>query len=182
MPNPNIIQAEFFHVGGKGLSLEEVFAECRERTADSRELSQAGIENDPHIKTVIRFFDKEGILTQAVIEAEEMRKHDEELSNHVSRSWGPVRWLLGMWLHLIERKIAVIDNDLRVATTLGCATIILSKETVAVEKFDHSFRVVRPEERYDLLQSVCASTSVWVFVFEPNDMLADKNEMIACFI
>ncbi len=70
--HPNIVQAEFFHIGGKeNQQLGELMAEAQEwiQTAVS-----AILEGVPpsivgaRIKTVVRFFDEDGSLTRYVAE------------------------------------------------------------------------------------------------------------------
>lgn len=57
---------------------------------------------------------------------------------------------------------------------------VRASQDVAVERSDHSFRPMRREEAYELVVAAEKATGTWLFVYKSNDLLADKNEMVAC--
>lgn len=76
----NMVQAEFFHVGGENAgSLDALFEECGERVADGLELVLQGREARSGIKTVVRFFDVGSALTALALQAEALKKRDREV-------------------------------------------------------------------------------------------------------
>ncbi len=81
MVNPqNVLQFEFFHVGGPEINtVEEVFTQCAERTADSLEMVLSGHETRTGITTVIRIYDTEGKVTIWAKKIEELKNRNEYL-------------------------------------------------------------------------------------------------------
>lgn len=175
-----LIQAEFFHVGGPNTkSLEELLEECRKRTADVL-LPQDDIGHS-RIKTVIRFFDESEELTKLVLRAAELQKRRIDLigttGTNLLRCWllsKEYRRLLAQWSSMVEqiqkRAVQCADNALT------------SSRAVAIERLNHSFRLIRPDEAHEVSEKIRNSKDVWLFVFEPNELLSEANTPIGSYM
>ena len=165
----NIVQAEFFHVGGKGVkTLEALDAEILGRVADGAP-----------IKTTVRFFDEGGFITDFVLNLASIEEHESSLVAAVSRTRGWKKSFLGRRHHrLVRRTLDLKARRARLAA-LQLRTAIETSRKVAVELPDRSFRPVAPDERHDLLEAAERATDAWIFVFKPNDLLADCHEDVA---
>jgi hypothetical protein len=166
-PNRNIVQAEFFLVNVRADSLDDMLADCAERKAD-----------DVPIKCVVRFYDNGTVTRFAKLLAWMKKKKDE----HVKLGWcysKPPRTLFdyliwawvdiaGDWLN--ERKVSVVARQLKRATR--------ARQTIAVESEGHRFREAHRDELHELTEAARAASDVWLFVFKPNHLLADKNEFV----
>ena len=176
----NIAQVEFFHVGGKDTpSLDVLFDECGERIADGLELVLQGCEAKSGIKTVVRFFDESGSLTKIALKAARLSRQDRALMNNFANAGGLRRW----WLDIQSRRLAgqsiALKEKLRMLAAEQLREAISASRDVAVECFDHSFRPMRREEAHELIVATEKAKSAWLFVFKPNDLLANKNTAVA---
>jgi len=180
----NIVQAEFFHVGGKNThSLGDLFAECRERTSDDIELISGEMKRDTptSMKTAVRFYDGSGILTNAALKFKALEEREKALATRIfSGAESRLRQrmlnfrasrLAGKILAMKERNVILAATELRVA--------YMAKEHIAVERPDRHFTLARGDELYELLEAAAKAKNVWFFVFEPNNLLADKNTVVA---
>jgi hypothetical protein len=177
----NIVQAEFFHVGGGDTpSLEALFDECRERVKEGLELVLQGVESRPRIKTVVRFFDESGKLTRHALKAERLHKKDRQTLQAFIHAKGLRRW----WLNRQSRRLAgqslALKKEARLLAAEQLRFAIRKSREVAIERSDHSFRHARKDEVHELAESAQNSTGVWLFVFRPNHLLSDTNTSVAC--
>lgn len=167
----NIIQAEFFHVGGAGKieSLEDFVSGCLERATEGSRL-----------KTVVRFYDDDsGRITAQVKHYNEMEKVHEGLVRLVIRSGGLWRWFLDISARRVAGKKRKAGEVHKRLVLNRMREIAQDPQSVAVEKRDHHFRFVREDEKHEILEAVGRGKSLWIFVFEPNDLLADSNKIVA---
>lgn len=94
-----LVQAEFFNVGNTHPpTLEALLQECDARIAEGLPLALVGSENRSSIKTVVRFFDSSGEITELALRARRLEnKYEKTLdllfSGGASRLY---RW----WIHL----------------------------------------------------------------------------------
>lgn len=178
---PNIIQAEFFHVGGEGIfSLEALLAECCERSVDDLELALRGMKDRSSIKTVVRFSDVDGSVTAFAREFERISQlHEEAFSSFVEED-GFLRraWLGFRSRRLVGKIIRLRKRGVRLAAQRLDAVARASGE-IAVELLDHSFRPARDDEIHELCEAAHKAIHVWLFIFEPNNLFADENEQVA---
>ncbi|HUO56461.1 MAG TPA: hypothetical protein VMU27_03445 [Candidatus Paceibacterota bacterium] len=177
----NIVQAEFFHVGGGDTpSLEALFDQCRERVKEGLELELRGVESRSRIKTVVRFFDESGKLTKLAFKAERLHKKDNQVLQAFLKAKGLRRW----WLNHQSRRLAgqtlALKEEARLLAAEHLRLAIRKSRDVAVEHSDHSFRLARKDETHELVESAYRSTGVWLFVFRPNHLLSDTNASVAC--
>lgn len=176
----NIVQAEFFHVGGTETpTFEALLEECRERVKEGLELVLRGHEGRPHIKTVVRFFDETGELTRLALKADQLKRRDKKILDGLVSSTGLRRWFLNLKSRRLAGQTLALQETARLLAAHRLRDAIKASRTVAVEKFDHSFRLVRKDELHELAESATNSRNVWLFVFRPNNLLSDTNTPVA---
>ncbi|MDP3726304.1 MAG: hypothetical protein Q8R36_03855 [bacterium] len=177
----NVVQAEFFHVGGKNAtSLEALFDECGERAADDYELMLCGVEACSQIKTVVRFFDYSGSVTAFARKFERTKQQDKDvLAAFVGANSFRRRWLGFRSRRLAGRILNLKGQGIYLAAQ-GLEAVTQIPNNIAVECADHSFRLARKDEIHELCESAHRAVGVWLFIFESNNYLfADKEKLIA---
>ncbi len=176
----NIVQAEFFHVGGKNVrSLQKLLEECDERIAEGHELALEGIETNSRIKTVVRFFDSDGSMTAFAREFEEANRRKEAAFAGFMEAGNWKREWMNLRSRRLAGKILALKGQAakRAAQALKAGARLPNQ--IAVERQDHSFRLARKDELHELCEAAQRATSVWLFIFEPNNLLAERNEPVA---
>lgn len=167
----NIIQAEFFLVSvcKPGQTLEGLMRQCAERQAEGMP-----------IKAVVRFYDRDDRVTAQVQRYAELSSKHEELVSTFSKTKHKLwRWVLDVTVGDIACMRAKA-KDMCLQRARKCLReAVRGAEPVAVETRSHHFRDLRDNEKHELLESVERSSSAWLFVFEPNDLLADSNKLVA---
>lgn len=177
----NIVQVEFFHVGGSATeSLEDLFEEMGERVRENLPLALTGAEANPGIKTTLRFYEDGDRLTMAASEIERLKRHhDAILNQYQDSSVGKWRkWNLKNQLQKVNARWSALREDTGEAARSSCISAILSRRPVAIERADRSFRLARPEELHELQEMALQAKGVWFFIFEPNDLLASVNKRV----
>lgn len=167
----NIIQAEFFHVGGRGRqqTLDDLIGECINRRNEGAS-----------IKTVLRFYDDDrGSITRNVVHYKELDDLHEALVQKVFASHGLSRWFLDMSARQVARTRARAKKGHMRLVMNRLWEIPWSHQNIAVEEGNHHFRYAKWDEKKNLLAVVGKGKSVWLFVFEHNDLLADSNVSVA---
>jgi hypothetical protein len=178
MSNPqNILQYEFFHVGGRGVTFDNLFSECDERTLDNLQLIMHGNKPGTGIKTVIRIYDTEGKITDI---ANKIKGLNEllDLFSLMPRRTFIHSILINYEVDYVYKELKLLLETLSLYAIDYLNRALKESLSVAVEKDDHSFREVKKEELLDIVQSVKFSKGFWLFVFEPNNLLADKNKNV----
>lgn len=177
---PNIVQAEFFHVGGRSTdSLEDLFDEIAERTQENYPLALAGIETNAGIKTAVRFFDQEDRLTTLTKRFEMVTGRCTAIHDRIDASPTKVgRWFLQRRLRRLYLFKLALRRQIEQVVITSCITVLQTNEPFGVERADRSFRAIKSEERYELKEKVRESKGVWLFIFKPNYLFANKNEII----
>ena len=179
----NIIQIEFFHVGGKDTnSLAELDFEMHERIMENLPLARSGFEVGSGIKTTARFFDSEdGMLTHLVQKIETLENvytHTLDLLG-TSPPYTFRRWFLGRRLRKIGRQKRRASEYVQRFSIKTFLAVLKAASPVAVESLDRSFRPMKNDERHDVIEKAITAKSLWLFIFEPNDLCADKNKSVA---
>ncbi len=176
-----IVQVEYFHVDLKN-GFDTLFEEIAERVHDTMEVVLCGLDPlSSGIKTTIRFYDEDEQITTLVKRLDVLEK--EWWQNIRTERPGPVTYYLDRLKRFIrDFRKARLENKLyknarcvikqRLATTCG----------VAGQRADFSFRHIRGEEKHELFQSITRSKKALWFVFVPNDLLSDKNEIMTCYL
>lgn len=171
----NVLQYEFFHVGGKGIgSLEDVMAECYERTVDNLPLAMAGDDTGPGIKTVVRIYDVDGRVTRWAQQVKDLEAQ-REIHFNGRRSNPFATWYTSWQIVRLNRRMDRVRQLI-----VGYFTEYIDKSftgelDVARETYGHAFRLARREEYVDLRQAAIMARGLWLFIFKPNDLLADEN-------
>lgn len=149
----NVLQYEFFHVGGKNVgSLEEVMAECTERTADNLSIAAAGDDTGPGIKTVLRVYDINGRVThwaEQIKDLEAKREvHFKAPRNNPISDWYAM-WQIGCINRRIEKRKRLI---------VGYCIEYLGKS------FKGEWRVAR-ETFGTTIFALLAVVSIWTYIW-----------------
>ena len=183
--SPNVVQAEFFHVGkNKRGSLEELMAECFSRVGDGLADLKAGA--DPRtvgtgIKTCVRFYDTDYSMTSLVARERKLTER-LDLAERVSSARGLRKIFLRWRYKRLVQEIASTDQARLLLVRQALKADVQYKRPIALEVMDsrgkRCFRFLRKDEAHELLEAVTTSTHVWVFLFKPKDLLAEENEGI----
>jgi len=181
MSRHNIVQVEFFHVGGLGdRTLDGVITHCAERTREGSK-----------IKTTVRIFDINDALTELVCEYAILKKTADallhgpfkqalaappSLQRSISLWWYEHRhWRTTCRLKRLRARIVRIALSQLRELVWVCGA-------VATENADRSFRLLSRDEAGELIESATAAVGAWIFVFEQNDLYADINHSVASMI
>lgn len=176
---PNIVQAEFFHAGGTSNSIQDILEEYKEHISESVEHLMRGsvytMPPKPRIKTSVRFYDVDGVLTSLVNRAAWQEKHfmallESDVSSSMIRS--VVRRV--RLQHVLKQKMK-LGSRLHTLAIVALETRLKEKQGIAIEKPDRTFRFLDKAEEHELLEAARFSLSSWLFLFRHNDLLADKN-------
>jgi len=176
---PCIVQVEFFHVGFYD------FTKRSDEAVDvfSQDLYERLAEGAP-IKTVVRFSDEGGMLADFVSEWGQVHEwHDSLLKTFVaSNGWW--KMIVNIRVRRMAWKMSAMRREARgLAVERLRATIGRSHaRDIAIECRDHRFRKAHDDELHELLEAALAAKGVWIFAFEPNDLLADTNALVGSFM
>lgn len=179
----NIVQAEFFHVGGEDVrSFNKLFNQMRERILDGLELTlAAGKEASSGIKTCVRFYDLDGTVTPRVQNTQRLEEAYTETLEILgeSKPGSFHRWWFGGRLRRLHTKKELAKAQATTCVVRAFFYALKMKGPVAVERNDHSFRPMHGNEAHELAEAAANSKGVWLFVFRPNDLLSDTNTSVA---
>jgi hypothetical protein len=170
MPD-NIAQIELFLYRPE--NIESIFQEVSRRAKDGKRL-----------KLVVRIADTDRTIYEQVIKTkaarEEYKDYLERLRHEFVDASHWRRWWMARRRKKLMRKKIHADVHLLEAALSGLERTVCSKGDIALEPYPQApLRLVRPEERYDLLETARRAYGVWVWVFEPNEILADSNNLLA---
>jgi hypothetical protein len=169
LSEPNTIQAEFFHIRNK-TSLDAVMSECADRASTGS-----------RIKTVVRFLDMDGSVTDFVSELVASTKKNEEIFQaYAASKEGVARGVLSIKLSRITHKITVLRARRASVAKKGLVAAVLKRQDIMIECEDYSFRSVVPAELHELLEAIKSSEDVWLFVyaFKPDGLVADTQTVL----
>ncbi|MSR70822.1 hypothetical protein EXS62_02165 [Candidatus Kaiserbacteria bacterium] len=167
----NIVQAEFFHVDVRAASLNSMLSEVSERKADGSP-----------IKTTVRFYDTHGFVTDFVSRAGVLRRQRIETAAAFAQAGFVRRWFLDRKSRRLAGKILEAKRYAKDLAAERVDKVINTGGKIAVECPDRSFRWARGEELYELCLATGKATGVLLFLFQPNDLLADKDSPVGCFM
>ena len=169
----NILQYEFFHVGGQ--SLEAVLADCAERSAEHLLLALAGDDTGSGIKTVIRLYDVDGFVTELAQFVQGLEQERE--AYYLAPPKGLIAgWYTAWRLRKIRQQIEgsrIIISDYVV---MRITQSFKGDWNIARETRRHKFRLARRTEYPEILEAAKRAKQYWLFIFMPNDLIAEKNE------
>lgn len=167
----NIVQLEFNLVEFEGI--DHIMAEVASRAKENM-----------RTKLVVRIFDNRGMLTGYVQALQEIERRLDFFYEWLPadfpewpfwKRW-PVSWNRG---RLLDKKLKG-RNELLVLCLEALKETIKREEAIGVEDYPGApFRLVRHNELHELLERARYAKSVCVFVFKPNELLADRNTIVA---
>jgi hypothetical protein len=177
---PNLAQVEFHHVGRKQNPTSLEIASATGELIESLLSSLAtGKVPSTRSKTVVRFFDTTGELTKVALESTKLVNEDANLTDAYRMASPPGKVMIS------KRGQKVAGARLLLMKTCGQIAIrefrntVKSAQEIAVENPDHTFRLAEHNELHELVEAATGAYSVWLFVFEPNDLLSLKNKSVA---
>lgn len=176
---PNLVQAEFFHVGGEKSDLYEVLQECNKRMRENLELALAGVEYTSNIKTVIRFFDENGSITTCALKISNLKKQKLEAYNQIAHAKGFRRWILGKKIESLIQKCSRLNRTSTKLVIKGLCSAVSNSKEIAIEKLDHTFRLAKRNEFHDILTRAQHAKGMWLFVSESEHLLSNTNKQVA---
>lgn len=165
---PNIIQAEFFHVGRGAESLDQVIGECAERVLDGSP-----------IKTGVRFYDTQGDLTSKILKYASLDNWCGELEKKIPDASGLWRAVLVRAHRHYFKKYLKVKKSFLLLAIERVKMAALTSEEIALEQFDHSFKEMPSDEMHEVLERIEKAKGVWIFLFKPNDLLSDTQASIS---
>lgn len=168
------------------MSLSEVMADAMSRAYSGFKDLMSGIpatEVKSGIKTCVRFYDTDDSLLCCVQDAKQTQKRRQDLMGKYPEAAGLRRlWIGYQIVKTSERVLSARDRE-RTLVVKALEAHVRRKQPVGVETFDHRYRSLRDDERHELLESVHAAKSMWLFLFAYNaDLFADNNKGIAYFM
>lgn len=177
-----VLQYEFFHVGGNNVgSFLDIVEECLERISDNIEIVLTGTSTGSEIKTVVRIYDLEGEVTiwaKQVIDLEAQR----EIHIYAPRKNPITDWYAKWQIARIDRQIDSL-KELILSYFIRYIDMSFKQDwNVSREIWDHTFCPARRDEYIELHEAATMSKGFWLFIFEPNDLLAGKNKKIVSVI
>lgn len=168
-----VIQVEYFAFDATG-SLDDLFAYAAARAEETLpDFLNGLIDTGPGLKICVRFHDKSGEVTE-LIERVKRSKTIEEGAFQNAREANNWVLFIRYWRWRLAKNKAEKE-----ATKLRFSLInAIVNQTVAIERYDHSYRLVRADEKHELTSNIKRWQHFWIFVYAPNDLLADNNEVV----
>ncbi len=168
---PNVVQAEFFHVQLADTTLNKVLSECSERWME-----------DSRIKTVVRFYDDYGFVTDFVSEVRDLELRQQNVRLAMPSAWPLEKYFLGRKSRSLAGKMSEARKRATGLLAERVDKVINTDGKIAVERPDHSFRWAQGEELHELGEATGKATAVMIFLFQHNDLLAEINSPAGHFI
>lgn len=176
--NDNVLQYEFLHVGGEGVkTLRQLQDQCVERMQESLPLALAGDDTGPGIKTVVRIYDTGGCVTSLSHEFNALKAeyHESAFTSHTN----PIsRWNARRTQTRLRNRMQECQENITQCYLENLDTLFRGDWLIARGLWDKSFRLANRDEFVELQHAAVLAKDTWLFVFEPNDLLADTNEII----
>lgn len=177
----NILQYEFLNVCGDEATLESVLAESAARVEEYLPMAQYD-DRGPQIKTVVRIYDdSSNTVTRLVQHIEAFQAKKNALLFSVENGIYST-WCKSVKINALQGKIDKAKQKVLEYYSRYLTEAFTQYRALAIEILDHSFRAVERDEHVELFQALRMQKDLWMFVFNPNDLLADKNEMITHFM
>lgn len=159
----DVVQAEFF------LPFDRT---AGDRFIDGLELALTGNESLSAFKRVVRFADP-GMLLPLVRQYNKYDEETDKLTQTPLPSGGLARLLR-------ERKVKATwkrrnDTHARIAQITKRALASLPVGQIARERLDRSFRMMRPDEHHEWIESIVRCTGFWIFMFKDAPSLLFKS-------
>lgn len=158
----NLVQMEFFLTNTRTDSLEELGREIRERR-------KAGAA----LKLSVRIYDESDSLTEIACAFANLN------AQFYAYKLGTLA--LSPWRRrYVARKMSGLREQGLFEAQRGLARAARKLKPIAIEDTYHGpLRSVERREMHELVETANKASAVWLFVFEPNEILSDKNRGIA---
>ncbi len=160
-----IVQAEFFHRSKfKAVSLDEVFNEWR------------GGQTRLARQTTLRFNDNGLVLHRCAREARLERLEEElrpyALTNGFWHLWFKMRHasVLKNLKQLRSSRVEFMANQV--------ADMLHNERAILIRDPNLSFRLIRLNERHEVLEAIRGAPEVWIFLFAHNDLEAPTQRVL----
>jgi hypothetical protein len=156
-----LIQAEFFPC--EKIPLDEISQDILQRVMD-------GVRP----KTVIRFFDRGGRLSEFVHACEVLKVQIAQKCDAIDSAVGLNRWLLSHQIASLVRKRTRLEIK-RIPLALdGLRQEIRNGSPIGFEPYaGAAFRLLERNELHETVERITLSSHAWIWVFEAGPILAD---------
>jgi len=181
-----VVQAEFFRamfIGFGTPSLEDFMSECQERIAEDGEfLSRGPTRASRPLKTVVRFYDSTGTLLKLIQRTTKTEYWYQSLWFRCFSGTGFSARLLFLLVRLLGMQKERLRRRVRSLAVERVRMLVSNRNDlsgVVVEDSHHQLRPLRPDEAVELLETIEGSLGgMRIFVFKPNNLLSDENEIL----
>jgi hypothetical protein len=134
-------------------------------------------------KTVVRFYDQRGVVTSLVKKYFEKKTKNHELVDILFERIAAKKRFGNNWreyrLRRILRKMRVLQDEALLQAKVDARTAIETNQPVGFEVYPGApFRYLLDNEKHELMERITVAKGAWLFVFEPNDLLADTNKSV----
>ena len=179
MPTQPILQYEFFLANvSSPHSFDDILTETQERLDDNIQLILAGQKPGFGIKCVVRAYDHENMVTEwAQTHKRLTDERDAILDTFHERNFIK-KWLLTKRLDEIKVNLYDLNEFIRLYALDYIDRAFKGSVNMALENSDWSFSPIPRDNLHELKEAITKARHHWLFVFEPNELLADKNEII----
>lgn len=166
----NIAQLEFFLF--KAENVKSIAREVDLRARDNK-----------RIKLVLRLFDTGNRLTEFtrkmdVLRGQSQAFHDHLPSNIISLPWWRRWWIDRQSKRLARKSLDYAKHMLELAIE-ELKDTVRNEKVIALESYPGApFRLVRHNELLELVEAANRAHGVWVFIFAPNELLADRVTLV----
>lgn len=158
-----IVQAEFFLIPSG--SFENI-----------RENIENAVRENVATKVCVRFFDTRGLVSKAVLQAHIAEARGKAILDVLSLSSTPEHTTeFGSPYQSAREEFSVRQQDLRRCVIREVRFVMNNNLGLALEQNDHSYRPLLQDEHEKLIKQIAGSSGLWVFLFPPNNLLADSH-------
>lgn len=167
----NIAQLEFFLCEFD--SLEDIVGETVSRARDGK-----------RVKLVVRILDMHGTLTEHVRMMQALEMRSEAFYRCLPADFLQRPFWERWFIERRRRRVAAKSLDAKrklVELGVGALRETIKREgPIGIEAYPEApFRLARHNELHELLETAGHAKSAWAFIFKPNELLADRNTIVA---
>lgn len=134
---------------------------------------------------VVRIYDTHGVLSVQVSMMQRLRVRSEAFSRRSAFSGLPFwrSWLLDWRRRRLAARILDARSKLLLLAQAQLRTAIQGGQQIGIEDDSEApLRLARQDELHEMLDAAGRARSVRAFIFRPNDLLADRNRLVAYYI
>lgn len=186
MMTRNVLQYECWNYTGK-----EAITEALGRIPLVRRDRANGNDWGSRVKKVFRIHDTEGKMTRLITGIAQMHQQCDAILDRAGDTHGlPVLTqatesmygLIGLEVNQSLIKIRI--GDLLHYSRKYMSSIVhnASENEVAIEPYEGSFRIMNRVEVFELSQYIAQAKRLHIYAFAPNDLCAERNNIIAAVL